>query len=193
MNKYLIGLIVLLLAIGGIWYALSKQQVLNDELTSVYTSNPYGFSIKIPKDFTVDENHKYQANPSNIISGVKFTIPESLKTGTNLSSDTYVSVESKPGAINSCSAEIYLDTPVSAGFIDSGGHRYSMAKSSGAAAGNRYEETVFATPVDGGCIAVRYFIHYGVFENYPEGSINKFDEVALIALFDSIRETLTLN
>jgi len=115
-----------------------------------------------------------------------------MRDGTNLSSDTYLSVESKMGAINSCSAEIFLDTPTSSGFVDEGGRRYSIAKMSGAGAGNRYDETVYATPVDGGCIAVRYFVHYSVFENYPEGTVTRFEEARLLSTFDSIRKTLTL-
>ncbi|TSC70078.1 MAG: hypothetical protein CEO12_575 [Parcubacteria group bacterium Gr01-1014_46] len=193
MKTYHYVLAILLILILGSWYYSLKKEVLENNLYTVYKNESLGFSIKIPKDFTVDEKYQYQVNSSTVISGVKFTIPESLKEGTNLSSDTYISVEAKPGAVNSCSAEIYLDNSVSSGFIDSGGHRYSMATFSGAAAGNRYDETVFATPVDGGCIAVRYFVHYGVFENYPEGSISRFDEVSLKSLFDSIRETLVLD
>ena len=132
------------------------------------------------------------AGPERVISGAKFTIDPAMASGTNLSADSYVSVESLPGAINSCSAEIYLADPHSAGFTDEGGHRYSIATSSGAAAGNRYEETVFATPIDGGCVAVRYFIHYSVLENYPEDTVQAFDRQALLSQFDSIRKTLVL-
>ena len=160
----------------------------------LYKNASMGFSISYPTGFTVDASYAYQAlGPGKDIKGVKFTIPSSLSTGTNLSTDTYISVESIKGAINSCSAEIYLNSPKSNGFIDENGHRYSVATATDAAAGNRYEETVYATPTATGCLAVRYFIHYGVFENYPAGTINQFDKQALLNKFDAIRHTLVLN
>ena len=158
-----------------------------------YSSATYGFALRLPAGYTTDEKYTYQPNPQTKIPGVKFTIPKTLADGTNLSTDSYISIEKLTGAINSCSAEIYLDQPTSAGFVDQGGHRYSVALSIGAGAGNRYEEIVYATPVDGGCLAVRYFIHYGVFENYPAGSITQFDEQALRFEFDAIRESLVIN
>jgi hypothetical protein len=40
---------------------------------------------------------------------------------------------------------------------------------------------------------VRYFIHYGVFENYPAGSVTRFDHTALVDRFDAIRQTLVVD
>ena len=48
------------------------------------------------------------------------------------------------------------------------------------------------TPVQNGCMAVRYFVHYGAIGNYPEGEVREFDRAALFAQFDRIRRTLTL-
>lgn len=201
-NYYII--VVILLA--GVTFWFLKPSVSNEEivqspeivapdlsnLPQVYKSELYKFSINLPRDFSVDENHRYESTPMKTFSGVRFKIPQSLHEGTNLSSDSYISVEYAPGAINSCSAQIFLDSSELKGFADVGGHRYTVAYSLGAGAGNRYDETVFATPVDGGCMAVRYFIHYGIYENYPEGEVKKFDETKLKSLFDSIRESLVL-
>lgn len=167
----------------------SKTPVQN--LSQVYSNK--SFSISYPAGYVVDESYVYQAlGPGKDINGVKFTVPSKVSAGTNLGADSYISVETLPGAINSCSAERYLDNSKSAGFVDENGHRYSIATSGGAGAGNRYDEKVYATPVTGGCIAVRYFIHYGVFENYPPGAIKQFDEQALMNKFDVIRQTLVL-
>jgi membrane-bound inhibitor of C-type lysozyme len=162
-------------------------------LPKVYESGSEGFSIRYPADYTLDDSYTYQAlGPGKDIGGVKFTIPEKLTNGTNLSSDTYLSVEEIPDT-TSCSANLFLPkgsgTPVS---ITDNGTTYSVASSTGAAAGNRYEETVYAFPGTNPCIAVRYFIHYGVIENYPTGSVTEFDEAALKSQFDAIRKTLTL-
>jgi len=67
-------------------------------LPKVYLDNTTGFSIRYPADYSVNSSYKYQAlGLGNDINGVKFTIPASLVTGTNLSSnDTGVSVEVIP-------------------------------------------------------------------------------------------------
>ena len=62
----------------------------------------------------------------------------------------------------------------------------------GAGAGNRYFETVYAISGSSPCFAVRYFIHYSVIENYPAGTVQQFNEPALVSQFDSIRRTLTI-
>jgi hypothetical protein len=52
---------------------------------------------------------------------------------------------------------------------------------------------VYAIPGTKPCTAVRYFIHYSVFENYPPGTVKAFDHAALVATFDAIRRTLRIN
>lgn len=170
-------------------------QVADDpgSLPQAYSSGSQGFSIRYPAGYTLDDTYTYTGlGPVQTIKGTRFVIDPAIASGTNLSSDSYVSVEPMAGAANSCSAGIYLSGAHSGGFVDQDGRRYSVASSTGAAAGNRYEETVFATPVQGGCMAVRYFVHYGALENYPAGTVKAFDRQALMAQFDAIRRTLTL-
>ncbi len=162
-------------------------------LTETYVSSTRGFSLRYPKGYAVDESYQYQEfGPGKEIAGVKFTIPESVATGTNLATDSAISVEEIPN-LEVCTADHFLNgvsssTPI----LVEGDVTYSVASSTGAAAGNRYDETVYAIPGTSPCIAVRYTIHYGVFENYPEGSITRFDEQALTDRFDAIRKTLVL-
>lgn len=110
-----------------------------------------------PKQFTVSETPDM----------AKFTIPEVLSTNTNLSSDSYLSVEKSTECKDKSTAE--------------------------AGAGNRYEEKVFVIANTNPCLVVHYFIHYTAFENYPKGAIKEFDKVAVLGLFDSIKKTLWLS
>lgn len=156
-----------------------------------YTNAAMHFSIILPQGYAIDESYHYQLmGPGKDISGVKFTISPSVATSTNLAADTYMSVEEIPGALT-CSAELFLDQ-ATAQVITDGNRKYSVASSTGAGAGNRYEETVYALPDTNPCIAVRYFIHYGVIDNYPPGSVHEFDRTALLANFDTIRRTLSI-
>jgi membrane-bound inhibitor of C-type lysozyme len=166
-------------------------------LPQAYASSTAGFSIRLPAGFTTDENYDYQEmGPGTDIAGVKFTIPASVAAGTNLGSDSYLSVEQISQA-QTCSANLFLDlqgqaTSYNPTTVTDNGTTYSLASSTGAGAGNRYEETVYAIPGTSPCIAVRYFVHYGVIENYPAGTIKQFDSASLYASFDAIRRTLTI-
>ncbi len=161
-------------------------------LPNAYESGSRGFSLRYPAGYAVDESYRYQLlGPGEDIAGVKFTIPAAVAAGTNLASDTYVSVEEIP-RIQTCSAAPFLFQKVEARAAADNGTDYSVASSTGAAAGNRYEEIVYALPGTNPCLAVRYYIHSGAIENYPEGAAREFDRAALLAQFDAIRRTLIL-
>ncbi len=173
------------------------------DLPDFYTNAADGFSIRLPSlatstsqyanSYNVDESYQYQAlGPGKGIDGVKFTIPSSLTIGTNLADDTYLSVELLSPTQN-CTANPFLGDPRAiAQTLTDAGTTYSVASTTDAAAGNRYEETVYAIPGTNPCIAVRYSIHYGVIENYPP-SVHAFDEQSLLTQFDQIRRTLVID
>jgi membrane-bound inhibitor of C-type lysozyme len=161
-------------------------------LSQVYVNETMGFLLRYPKDFSVDTNYQYQAlGPGKEIRGIKFTISPAIATGTNLSSDSYISIEETQQS-NECSAERFLDQGVMPRTIDENATTYSTASSTGAGAGNRYAETIYALPGSNPCIAIRYFIHYGVMGNYPDGAVKEFDQQALTGIFDAMRRTLTI-
>lgn len=162
------------------------------DLTQVYSSGSYGFSLRLPDAYKADESYVYDLAPGQKISGVKFTIPEALASGTNLSKDTYISVEELPQT-ESCDADTFLYGKQQTENQTTGDTTYSVASMTGAGAGNRYEETVYAIPGTNPCVALRYFIHYAVLENYPAGTVKEFDKDALISQFDQIRATLIIN
>lgn len=159
-------------------------------LPLIYSSSAARFSLRIPAGYLADESYRYiERGPGKEILGVKFTVATTTAAGTNLSADSYLSVEAV--AANDCSATLFLDRAKAVTVTD-GSMTYSVASTTGAAAGNRYEETVYAIPGTSPCYAVRYFVHYGVFENYPAGTVKRFDAQALRNEFDAIRHTLVL-
>jgi len=162
-------------------------------LPNVYLDSKIGFTLRYPDGYSVDSSYKYQAlGPGKDISGVKFIIPQSFATGTNLSSfDTGVSVEAIPN-VSDCNASLFLSGNVKPQMITDNNIEYSFASSTDAGAGNRYEEQVWAFPGTNLCLAVRYFIHYMAIANYPQGSVSEFNHDALISQFDKIRHSLIL-
>lgn len=162
-------------------------------LPQIYLDSTVGFSIRYPNDYSIDTSYEYQAlGPGQEISGVKFIIPSTLAEDTNLSSfDTGVSVEIIP-AVQSCQADLFLTRDVNTETINENGDSYSFASSGEGAAGNFYEERVWALLGTNPCIAIRYFIHSTNIANYPEGSVLEFDKDALIEQFEQIRHSLTI-
>ncbi|MEI6352923.1 MAG: hypothetical protein WCO35_03255 [Candidatus Nomurabacteria bacterium] len=211
MKKYIREIVLLVLVLVFcisvfIYFNKNTQQIVNNENNTViknpvdqnsnlFKDEKIGFSVLVPKDYKIDENYSYQAlGPGKEISGTKFTIPLSMVTGTNLGQDTYLSIENIPN-LKTCSAKNFLDQQISIkeNILEKNGLKYSVASSSDAGAGNRYDEVVYSVLEKNKCIAVRYFIHYSVFENYPAGSVKEFNESDLINKFDKIRQTLIVN
>lgn len=186
----IIVLIVIVIAIVVIGRPYTPAPV-GQSLPQVYSNGGMGFSLRLPSGYTTDESYRYQGfGPGRDISGIKFTIPASTATGTNLGSDSYLSVEEIPQT-QDCTARLFLEQGTVHTVID-GDTTYSVASSTGAGAGNRYEETVYALSDTNPCVAVRYFVHYGVFENYAPGMVREFDKQALLTEFDTIRHTLVV-
>lgn len=168
-------------------------------LPKTYANDTGTFSLRLPSllsstedGYAIDEDFKNQISPLKIIDGVKFTVPTKMATGTNLSGDTYLSVESIPNT-QLCSADLFMENNVATSTFSDNGVLYSTATSSEAAAGNRYEEKVFAIVGTNPCIAVRYQVHYGVMESYEPDTVREFNAGALISEFDSIRRTIVVN
>jgi hypothetical protein len=152
-----------------------------------------GFSIAAPAAFTPDPTHDYAAlGPGKDIKGFALTIPAGLAKGTNLAPDSNIAVETLPGAAP-CTAAAFLDSPTTAPTVTSHGLIYSVATSSDAGAGNFYDETVYAVQDSSPCLGVRYFVHSLNIGNFTPGAVRAFDDPALIAKFDAIRATLTVD
>ncbi len=156
-----------------------------------FASSEYGFSLRYPPGYTVNGGYVYQGlGPGHDITGVSFTIPAAMTTGTNLASDTRLSVETLPDAA-SCTADKFLPSGASApSSVTENGTEYSVASLSDAGAGNIYEEKVYALVGTSPCLAVRYFTHSLNIGNFDPGTVTEFDAAALTGEFDAIRKTL---
>ena len=149
MKNTLIGiLVVVILSIIGyfIWAAISQPTVLPEKAPITETKNTYAtstFSIQYPSSYILNDVYFYDQFEGKPIVGVKFVIPESLASGTNLSSfDTGVSVESLPRA-KRCTGDIYVFANVKTVDLTVGSTTYSVATSTVAATGTGCETDTF--------------------------------------------------
>jgi len=172
---------------------IKVSNISGQETWHTYASNQQGYSVRYPDGFMLNTDYSYQAlGPGKSISGIKITIPDTMATGTNLSTDSYVSVEELPN-VDTCTATLFLGDQVgTTSQITDNGVTYSFASGADAAAGNRYNESVYAIPGTNPCIGIRYFIHSTELANYPAGTRKAFDQDALTKAFDGIRESLVI-
>lgn len=160
-------------------------------LPEAYADRNYEFTLRYPEGYSVNPGYKDQAlGPGKDIPGVSFTIPKSLSDGTNLGSDTHFAIEQS--SATSCSASSFFSDKRNPITLTENDTTYSVASTTDAGAGNRYEEWVYAIPGTSPCMAIRYFIHYSVIENYPPGAVKEFDKETLLAQFDAMRKTLII-
>jgi hypothetical protein len=162
--------------------------------TLVCTDSSSKFTLNYPVGYTVDDTYTYtNLGPSTTIPGVKFTIPNLIATSTNLSVDSYLSIEHISN-ISRCTPEYFMMAYSGrsyTSFIDED-TRYNVASTTEAAAGNRYEEYIYALDGTNPCIAIRYYIHSSAIENYTPGTRKEFNKQELLAQFDAMRKSLVL-
>jgi len=159
----------------------------------IYGDAKLGFSIAYPEKWHVDRAHVYATPVNNLrIAGVAFVVPRSLTARTNLSADSYVSVESVSG-VSPCSAGAFLQIPDTERTEDQSDLHWSVGTAGDAGAGNFYDETVYALKGSRPCLGIRYFIHSTNVDNYPPGTVKQFDKAALVKLFDRVRSTFALS
>lgn len=197
---YFLLLAVFVVIVGISFFYTQKKSVVPKNIQVVnnppliYQDKIIGFTLKYPPLYTVDPSYTYTLlGPDIVRKGVSFTVPSDLTTGTNLSKDTRVSVEHLDGKV-SCSVGDFVTLPVNVrgAELTDGGTTYMVASTTDAGAGNRYEEYLYLLKDSTPCVAVRYFIHYSVLENYTPGSVTAFNKTSLLSTFDEVRRSLTL-
>lgn len=146
-----------------------------------------GFRTAFSPGWTVDPHFTRDTSPP--IHGVSFTVPASMVTGTNLGSDTRLSVEHVSGP---CSASRFLDNAEDQHNVTDDRRIYSVATAGDAGAGNRYEDTVYAFADGDVCYGLHEFIHYAAIENFDPGAVKPFDRAAIDQAFATLRHAFTI-
>ena len=174
------------------YFGCVAMKPFSDDLPLVYHDGQNGYTIRYAADWIVDPVYTNTSpNPDMPVAmGVRFRIPTTMATGTNLSAnDTGLSVESIEG-VTGCSASTFTSNTINATTTTINGTEYSFATTSDAGAGNFYEEHIYALPYSKPCTAIRYLIHSTNIANYDPGTKTEFNRSALLQKFDAIRDSL---
>lgn len=169
------------------------ENVVDFPNSTLYTSAKYGFSIKYPSDYRLDENYSYNLlGEGKELPGVAFFVPKTLTDGTNLSEETHIGVEALKNGMT-CEAKSFFGDVVDSQKTEIiNGKTFSVATASGAGAGNFYEEIVSVENSKTPCIGLRLFIHSTNIGNYDPGTRKEFDKNALLDVYQKMRESLSL-
>lgn len=199
-SKLVILSLLAIFVIATIWIIFGthpgEQEAQTPDLTEVqqglsYKNPDLGFELELPTGFTFNEAYVNESlGPGREIRGVEFKIPPSLATGTNLSNDSHIAFEKLSNV--ACTPETFLVAPQDEETVRLGLNTFTFARSSGAGAGNRYDENIYITKKGTDCFALRYFIHSTNIANYDPGTVTEFDRARLLATFDQIASTLRI-
>ena len=167
-----------------------------------YRNEEYGFEIKYPKDFIINEDYAYDVSGglstsgSMMLPGVSFSVPASYTTGTNLNPDTKISVEFNAKVLDECIADNFFregPNPVilSQEIIDN--VTFSKGFTADTTAGNSYSTTVYSTfeepfgsPL---CFGIRLFIRTANIMIYEPGTVKVYDSAKLESVFNEMLST----
>jgi len=157
-----------------------------------YDSPNWHFTMQYPADSQIDENYHYDLIQNVSIHGVSFSLPVKYWQGTNLGSDSKISVEVNEktcGAKNFVNGMIKQDTTE---VIN--GKTYNKTISTDAGAGNFYTETVYSISAPWSknvCYGIRLFLHSSnlsvLQENNP--NIKAYDSIKIDELFNQFLST----
>jgi hypothetical protein len=126
----------------------------------------------------------------NPVLTLAFIDPTFYSPRTNLS-EAYLllAATSDPTIVSTCTQPSTQVPETITGQVSVNGYTFTHSEFSGAAAGNRYDQTSYRSVVENKCFEVIFLIHSTNIGNYPAGTVVEFDRSALIAKFEAILNT----
>lgn len=159
---------------------------------NTYEDQANTFSFAYPTNFDIaaadasyTQSWAVQATTTGLVLAT-IHVPKTVQPGTNFGDATFtVGTSADPSAAALCDKNPG-GSRGTATTTEVGGMTMTKLSFSDAAAGNRYDTTSYRFVKNNQCYAVEYTIHYGVFQNYPKGTVTEFDEAGLAASLDEM-------
>ena len=170
-------------------------QIIPDIPSVKYTDSRYNFSIYYPSTATVRATGFDGYLPLTQTPVVAFTLNPDMFQGTNLAeAGVYVGATSTSTVVTNCTKPIENAGETEAtSSMSINGTTFSEFDSTGAGAGNIYQEKAFRTVIDGSCLEFVELLHSGNIDNYPAGKVTAFDEAQFSGILSAMFETVAIN
>jgi len=189
-TKTLLIILAILLIGGGVYLFLKNDkapaQLVEDNLKS-YSNQEYGFSVKYPNDFVLSEGKTSFFSELGLF-GISVNAPADYEKGTDFN------VGRINLSVSSSTAKCYVSNLVEGVFSaekNIGGKTFYYNPlqpfSDAAMGGQRGEESLFASVIDGQCYRITKTIGYRDLKGFTDPPYAPhFDEAKVNAEFDSI-------
>ncbi len=195
--QIVIGILAVVLVLGYNRYVNQPPVAKVDFPATVwksFESPTYNFRIQYPADFTINQHYRYtRLGKNKTISGVAFNLPKTYWQGTNLSSDSYVSVETSNLA---CEAKNFVPdaSKDKEMMLAKNGRTYTqVTHDEGVTNSNFYHEVVYASAASrGACYIARLFLHSVDINNLLDSkpTTKRYDEAGITTVFENMLATL---
>ena len=157
----------------------------------MYQDPQYGFSIYYPSTTVLKTTGFDGFLPVAKTPVIAFSLDTNLFSGTNLvEAGVYIGATTSPSIVASCIGvrSSSGETQASSTAVI-GGTTFAVFDSTGAGAGNIYQEKAFRTVNQGTCFEIVEMLHSGQLANYPAGKATAFDEARFSGILDAMVNT----
>ena len=157
----------------------------------IYEDPQSGFSMYYPSTALLETAGFEGYLPLTQSPVIAFTLNTDMFQGTNLGeAGVYVGATSSPAIVADCmnpSSDAGETQATSSQTIN--GTAFSVFDSTGAAAGNIYQEKAFRTVENGSCFEIVELLHSSQIGNYPPGKVVAFDQAKFSSILDAMVAT----
>ena len=156
-----------------------------------YEDKQFGFSLDRPQNSTIETQGFGAYLPLTQTPMVAITLPKELFEGTNLiEAGVYIGTSSSPAIASKWNLPSAESGEVPAGTIEVNGTSFAVFTSTGAAAGNIYEERVYRALRNATCFEIVELLHSGNIDNYEAGVV-AFDRGRFQSYLEAIVQTFS--
>lgn len=156
-----------------------------------YEDKQFGFSLYRPQNSAVETQGFGAYLPLTQAPVVAITLPMELFEGTNLiEAGVYIGASSSPAIASKWNLPTAESGEVPAGTVEVSGILFAVFTSTGAAAGNIYEERVYRALRNDTCFEIVELLHSGNIGNYEPGVV-EFDRGKFQSYLKAIVQTFS--
>lgn len=164
----------------------NNQTATNQPEMQTYVNSTYGFEFTYPKSMQF-VTPAYTNLQDKI---VQIQTARDLYPNTNFGDAAFSVSAEYAKDLNSCLSLAQMKSSEFKNKVNINGTEFYLAQNIGAAAGNRYDTSIYRALVgDKLCIELNQTMHTMNIGNYPEGAVTEVDKTAVQKELDKVRES----